>query len=548
MSTYKGFSQVELRKPKRSLFDLSHERKMSTRMGKLVPIFVSEALPNDTFKLNSEVMIRLAPLLAPIYHKVNCFVHHFFVPMRILEKEWENFITNGRLGTETPPEPPWIAGYDLFEQDVPHTSLVGVGSLADHLGMHPLETADWATWDAGGEAKYRVNARPFAGYYKIWYDYYRDRNYVADNDILPLSAGEISMSVDEKKALIGLKTRAWQHDYFTSALPWTQRGDDVLLPMEGLAQVYYKTTSTVRESSGGMPSDGPLAAVAGDLMETGSTPDRAVRIENIDQVTFQNQMISINDLRQSSRLQEWLERNAVAGSRYNESILAHFARRTSDGRLQRAEYLGGGRVNVQISEVMTTAFSEDADANIVPPATMTGRGITYNANNKIVYNCEEHGFVYSILSVMPTSAYMQGGHRMFWSRDTFLDYPWPSFANLGEQPVYTYELVQTAGNVPNWGDEGDTFEEPTTFGYQSRYADWKYMYSSVHGEFRTTLDYWHLARKFDPAPTLGNTFVTFEDELQDRVFAVSDVDTLWCYIYNNVSVVRSLPYFGTPKL
>lgn len=537
MGTYKGFTTVKLKKPQRSKFDLSHEKKLSTRMGKLVPVFISETLPNDTFKCNTEVMLRLAPLLAPIYHRINCFVHFFYVPNRLLHKDWEAFITNGRLGTEVAPAPPSC----LFESALDHMGgFMSKGSLWDYLGGAIMEDG------TGSEYGFKLfNTMPFAAYYKVWYDYYRDRNYVADDDLLPLESGDSLGSSSNYEKLFTIKTRAWQHDYFTSALPWTQRGDEVLMPLMGSGTVEYLTRSNVIQQASGNPTNGDLTSMSvGPADGVFAVAGNAARLENIASVEIENSSVSINDLRQAVRLQEWLERNAVAGSRYNESIQAHFARRTSDGRLQRAEYLGGGRVPIQISEVMTTAWSEDGDANSVPPANMSGRGATYSKVNGFRYNCEEHGFIIGIMSVMPTSAYMQGTHRMFLHRNTFLDYPWPSFANLGEQPVYQYEVYTTASNLPAPGEE----DEATLFGYQSRYADWKWIPSTAHGDFRDTLDFWHLDRKFESAPTLGNQFVSFEDALQDRIFAVSESDTLWCYVHNRVSVVRSLPYFGTPLL
>lgn len=546
MGKYAGFSKVQLRKPERSKFDLSHEKKLSTRMGRLTPVFISETLPNDTFRVNTEVMLRLAPLLAPMYHRVNVFVHFFFIPIRIIFKDtlWEKFITNGRLGNDFPAVvPPYDDIEDILSNGSPppgFEGLLDVGSLADYLGIPPIPDADAALWD-----NRNLSLLPFGAYYKVWYDYYRDRNYVADNEKLPL--GEANQGHDLE--LFKLRTRAWQHDYFTSALPFTQRGTEVMLPVEmsGYAPIVgrandgsidrWNVNATITPGGG---------AVTLELDADPNAPAGAAGVNdfgyaNLNDVeeSFQT---TINDLRQAVRLQEWFERNAVAGSRLNESIMAHFARRTSDGRLQRAEYLGGGRVPVQISEVMTTAFSADADDNIVPPATMTGRGATYSNKNSFTYNCEEWGFVLGIMSVMPTSAYMQGIPRMFTCRETFLDYPWPSFAHLGEQEVFTDELYATPATYT-----GDP-DTRVRFGYQSRYADWKYISSSAHGDFRTTLDYWHLDRKFAAEPTLDEAFVTFEDELQDRVFAVSGVDTLWCYIHNQASVVRSLPYFGTPRL
>lgn len=524
MSTYKGFNSVELRKPQRSKFDLSHERRSSTRMGRLTPIFITETLPNDTFSMKSEVMLRLAPLLAPIMHRVNVFVHHFFVPNRLLWKDWELFITNGRLGTETPPVPPYASIQTVLGRG---GDFLDTGSIADHLGFDNLADAVSATY-----ASRTLDLMPFAAWYKIWYDYYRDRNYVADNANLPLNSGNIT-STGILDPLFEHRNRDWQHEYFTSALPWTQRGSEVLMPLIATGTVSYLAQSEVAGSI-----TGSLDANGG-FLEVGGLPGR---VENIAGVTVDNSNVSINDLRRAVRLQEWLERNALAGSRYTESILAHFARRSSDARLQRAEYLGGGKVPVRISEVVTTAFSEDGAAEVVPAGNMAGHGIGMLENNGFKYNCEEHGFIVSVLTVMPTSAYMSGSERMFLHRNTFLDYPWPSFAHLGEQEVFKNELWTSATTIPV-----DRTEAPV-FGYQSRYADWKYKRSSVHGDFRTSLDFWHVARKFASEPTLGATFCNFEDGLQDRVFAVEEGDTLWTYIFNSVNVFRSLPYFGTPQL
>lgn len=535
MGTYKGFSSVELRRPKRSQFDLSHEKRMSTRMGRLTPVFISETMPNDTFKLNTEVMLRLAPLLAPIMHRVNVFVHFFFVPNRLLWEDWETFITGGRLGAEvtTPPVPPHFNVADA--QDYSPAGYLDEGELFDYLGGSPITDA------ATGWNGKMLDLMPFAAYQKIWYDYYRDRNYVADTDLYPMPSGQITTDLDQ---YIKIRTRAWQHDYFTSAQTSTQRGTEVLMPLSGTGSVTYLTTSLVK---GPGPFSYDLQAAVGTptpLVGDGAIGGAPVdaRIENIDEVNLTSSDVSINDLRRAVRLQEWLERNQLAGSRYNESIMAHFGRKTSDSRLQRAEYLGGGKVVVKINEIVTTAFSEDADTNVVPAGNMAGHGISFGNTNKIRYNCEEHGFILGIMSVMPTSAYMQGIPRMFIQRNTFLDYPWPSFAHLGEQEVYKYELFANTTNVAT-----DRTANPV-FGYQSRYSDWKHLSSSSHGAFRSSLDFWHITRKFATSPTLGETFVTFEDTLQDRIFAVSEVDTLWCYIYNDCKVVRSLPYFGTPML
>lgn len=526
MSKFKGFKEVELRKPTRSTFDLSHEKRISSRIGKLTPCFISETLPNDTFYGASEVIVKLAPMIAPIYHRLNLYVHYFFVPNRLLWEDWETFITGGRLGeaVTTPPVPPFVNMSSLLSQA---GNYLDVGSLADYLGFPPIPDSASATWGSR-----TVDIMPWLAFYKCWYDYYRDRNYVADNSDLPVPSGAWPYETD----IWGNKYRAWEHDYFTSAMLTTQRGSEVLMPIEGTGSVTYLTTSQVSVfDTGDLHRDGPDE----DLVSALGNP---AQIRNIDTVSIDNSDISINDLRRAVRLQEWLERNQLAGSRYNESIMAHFARKTSDSRLQRAEYIGGGKAVIQISEVMTTAYSEDADTNIVPPAQPSGRGSTYANTNAFSYNCEEHGFIIGILSVLPSSSYMQGVPRMFQARNTFLDYPWPTFAHLGEQEVYDYEIYNTPTNLPI-----DRTTAPV-FGYQSRYSDWKHISSSSHGDFRTTLDIWHLTRKFSSTPALSEEFVTFEDTLQDRIFNVTGVDTLWMYVYNQVKVKRSLPYFGTPQL
>lgn len=543
MSSYKGFTTVELKKPSRSVFDLSHEKRVSFKMGELIPVFISETLPNDTFRCNTEVMLRLAPLLAPIMHRVNCFVHYFFVPNRLLWKDWEAFITNGRLGTETPPVPPYMTGLDI---GTPGQSLFDNGSLADYLGIRNFPDA----FLTGSIPTVKFDLMPFAAYWKCWYDYYRDRNYVADNTFLPMASGANGGMIPlDAASIITKRRRDYQKDYFTSALPWTQRGNEVLMPLVGSGVVSLNTSSTnamlVKNATTGANIVGPntlQADNAGNLEALTGAVNSTLDPNGRLTATVNASGVSINDLRRAVRLQEWLERNALAGSRYTESIRAHFARTSSDSRLQRAEYLGGGKVTIKISEIVTTAWSQDGDANDVPPANMAGHGLSFGNTNRFTYNCEEHGFVIGIMSVMPNTAYMQGIPRMFIQRNTFLEYAWPSFAHLGEQPVYKYELLGDATTLAP--DRNNN----VVFGYQSRYADWKYIPSSSHGDFRTSLDFWHLTRVFASVPSLGFQFCNFEPELPDRVFAVSGVQQLWAYIYNQCTVKRSLPYYGTPQL
>lgn len=539
MSVFKGFTEVELTKPKRSTFDLSHEKRVSSMFGKLTPILCAEAIPGDSWYGSSEILVKLAPMIAPIFQRVNIWVHYFFVPNRLIWEDWEDFITGGRLGynVTTPPVPPY---FNLVAALQDGQDYLDVSSLADYLGVPPIADADSGSW-TGDET---LDLMPFGAYYQIWYDYYRDRNFYSDSSVIPLISGAGSAGL--RSNLLPLRYRSWQHDYFTSALPWTQRGNEVLLPLEGTGDVTYLASSQAYTNVGGNPT-----ANANIQFKSGTpyvTKDAGtgteVRIENIDEVQITSSSIGINDVRVAFKIQQWLERNALGGSRYIESNLVHFHVRSSDQRLQRAQYIGGGRAAIQVGEVMTTAYSEDSVMNVVPPAERTGTGQTYSEVNSFKYYCEEHGFVVGIMSVMPTTSYDQGLPRMFQNRNTFLEYPWPLFAHLGEQEVYDSEIYLDDTSLP-----ADRTTQPV-FGYQSRYSDWKFISNSNAGEFRTgqSLEHWHLTRKFAAQPTLTVGFTDYDAGLEDRIFNVSGVDVVWTYIYNSIKVKRALPYFGTPKL
>lgn len=545
MSKYAGFNSVQLTKPLRSTFDLSHYKRVTTRAARLTPVLVQEAIPGDTFNGSSEILVRVAPLLAPIYDSLFLYVHFFFVPYRLLWEEWETFITGGRLGVGIDPAeapiPPYYRFQDILET---HAGTFDTSSLLDYLGM-PNVTAlqGYGTGDFDGTgAKFDLLV-PFA-YQKIWMDYYRDRNFVPDDYMdFPRPSGNL-YSDGDPGIYLGIKHRGWEHDYFTSALPWTQRGEEVLMPLAGQGSVTYLDTSLVRGSSGpAVPATQALGSsslpILGQL-ELQGTGDSA-RIENIDEVLLDSSSVSINDFRSAYALQVWLERNAIGGSRYNESTQAHFGVRPQDSRLQRPEYIGGGKIPIRISEVVSTAYSDDG-TDTVPLANMAGHGIAYGNTNRFRYFCPEHGVILGIASITYPGTYFQGMPRWF-DRDSFLDYPWPTFAKLGEQAVYRKELYALAANFV----EDENGEAPL-FGYTSRYADWKHQQNSSHGLFRNELLFWTLARNFTSTPVLGDTFTIMQGQEQNRIFAVSgDQDNFWLYVNNQVLVKRCLPYFGTPN-
>lgn len=543
MSKYAGFNTVQLTRPQRSTFDLSHQKRLTTRMGRLTPVFFSEAIPGDTFRGNSEILLRVAPLLAPIFDMMTLYVHYFFVPNRLLWDDWEPFITGGRLGDEASPEdaplPPYYSFFNVLEAS---PQSFAKSSLLDYLGMPII--ADIPGYTVGGfeESGATFDILPCLAYQKAWYDYYRDRNFVPDTIIdFPVSSGEQGdLTIGQYLAIRG---RAFEHDYFTSALPFTQRGAEVLMPLAGTGSVTYLDQSLVRNSAGALLGSGTLSVGgAGPIPPGGlSVATAAARVENIDDVLLDASNVSINDFRTAYALQVWLERNAIAGSRYNESTLAHFGVRPQDERLQRAEYLGGGRIPVKISEIVSTAYSTDGEFTF-PLANLAGHGITYGDTNRFNYFCPEHGMIIGIASIMSPASYHQGMPRHF-RRRTFLDYPWPTFAKLGEQQVDRSELYASAFNLTE-----DEAGQLPMFGYQSRYADWKHLHNSNHGDFHDDLLFWTLTRQFAVPPTLSEAFVLYDQTLQDRIFAVNgSADNFWLYVHNNVSVKRALPYFGTPN-
>jgi len=526
----KLFNQVQVRKPVKNKFNLSHERKLSFRMGELIPVNCMEIVPGDSFRVSSEILMRTAPLLAPIMHRVNVRLEHFFVPNRLIYTDWENFITGGVDGDLAP-----VAPYAKMS-DLQASGNVVPGELCDFLGLPTLTSAP--TVDCN------VSVLPLRAYQLIWNEYYRDPTLQPPIDFVKTGGLVDNTGVGELGKLTSKRYRCWEKDYFTSALPWAQRGADVSLPIDGLTAtntVNYLSQSDVKTTAGGVPTDGDLETLSGGLDTNGST--QPLRIENIDSIDtdISGTSTTINELRRSIRLQEWLEKNARAGYRYIEQIFSHFGVKSSDARLQRPEFLGGSLNPVSISEVLSTVQQVDQNGDNIgtPQGDLTGRGISVSSNNGFKRSFEEHGFVISLLSVVPRSAYQQGVPRMF-TRDDKFDYYWPEFAQLGEQEVKYKEIYYT-------GAGGTTPE--ATFGYQSRSSEYKSHPSMVHGDFRTNLAFWHMGRIFTAQPELNENFVSTYD-VTDRVFAVQDseYDNLWCQIYHKIDALRPMPYFGTPTI
>ena len=537
------FNSIRLKRPRRNVFNLSYENKLTANAGELVPIMCKPVVPGDKFRVNTEMLVRLAPLVAPMMHRVDVFTHYFFVPNRLLWNQWEDFITKGVDGTEVPAFPR-IALRGDWVNPTSGAALLSDGSLWDYLGLPTIGGFNGVAFpdkdpnSVMPPVGYEVSALPFRAYQLIYNEYYRDQNLTQPIDFT-LDGGLVA-NVAEIISLLTLRRRAWEKDYFTSALPWVQRGPDVTVPVNnnsGVLDVVLKDSphADVYHVPGttAFPKDGALRSISGALVIGGGEPDPAYLEPSNFQVNVDELGVSINDLRTSNALQRWFERNARSGSRYIEQILSHFGVRSSDARLQRPQFLGGGRTPVSVSEVLQTSSTDTTS----PQANMAGHGISAGVNHGFKRYFEEHGYIIGIMSIRPCTGYQQGVPKDFRKFDN-MDFYFPEFAHLGEQEIKNEELYlqQTPA-----GNEG-------VFGYTPRYAEYKYSLNEVHGDFRGNMAFWHLNRIFSESPNLNTTFV--ECNPSNRVFATAETsdDKYWIQIYQDVKALRLMPKYGTPML
>lgn len=529
----KLFETIPGMRPKRNKFDLSHDKKMSLVMGNLTPIMCQEVLPGDSFRVNTEIMLRFAPLLAPIMHRVNVRTEYFFVPSRLVWKEFKDFITGGRLGTSLPIHPYFLAS------DVASAGPVtAIGSVWDYFGL-PILGAGLV--DA---TLTKVSALPFRAYQLIYDEYYRDQNLTTPVTDFATFTDSGQVTGTARDATMAMRKRAWEKDYFTSALPFAQRGAAVGVPF-GTSGITYRPQTLLYDNA--VPAVEPAGALgalgsaqvgpAGQNAAEIFTPGKnGLVIDNISAITPSG---TINDLRRAVKLEQWLEAMARGGARYIEQIKNIFHVISSDARLQRPEYLGGSRQPVVISEVLQTTQEYNAATPIGNPVgNMAGHGVSYGANAGFKKSFEEHGHVIGIMSILPRTGYHQGIGRE-WQRFDKFDYYWPQFAQIGEQEVKNKELY-FAGTAAGQTPDG-------VFGYQSRYAEYKYGCNTTHGEFRTNLNYWHMNRVFAAQPALNAAFV--ESDPTTRIFAVPAAPQhMYCQLFHKIDALRPMPYFNVPTL
>ena len=474
---------------KRSKHSLSNYHLTTMDMGKLVPVQLQEVLPGDTFRMQSSAFIRMSPMLAPVMHPVTVRLHHWFVPMRLLWDGWEDFITG--QSSDTIPTLSTVSGKDTI------SDYFGIPHVADD----PVE----------------VNALPFRAYNMIWNEFYRDQDLEAEIDLNITTLSSVS----------------WRKDYFTAARPWPQKGPDITLPIGDQAPLVSTSDPAGFKYPDGTEAHMVTNADGNSYLTPGPGSDGNDTyfsgkglVADLSHATG----VTATEFREFFALQRYAEARARYGSRYTE-YLRYLGVSPSDARLQRPEYLGGGKTTLQISEVLQTA----ADTlNNTPIGTLRGHGISALRAKTVRRFFEEHGYILTLMSVVPKSVYADGVDRTFWRQDKE-DFYQKELQSIGQQSVLQGEVyAKEPANVRE------------VFGYSDRYAEYTTARSHVTGDFRTDLDFWHLARKFDSAPALNESFTKCNPS--KRIFADQTGHSLWCAINNSVVARRLVKKVSVGRL
>ena len=487
---------------KRSKFDLSHYKQFTCNQGELVPIAVQEVLPGDSFQMSTSALVRLSPLVAPVMHPVHASIQHFFVPYRLVMDDFESFITGGETGADA--------------TTFPTINITpSAGSLADYMGL-PLGTA------------IDVNALPFRAYALIYNEFYRDQDLQTALTIDTSDGADTTTSTTLKRA-------NWVKDRFTSSRDSAQKGSEISLPLGTTAPVVSLSTSPVFSDGS---TDLSPAVVSGSTQLNVNT--NATNSQNIffkaGSDTYSGlrtdltsaTAASINDLREAFALQSFAEHRMMFGGRYSE-YLKFLGINYSDGRLDRPEYLGGGRETIQFSEVLQTGL-DSTDAGL---GTMGGHGIGAIKSNRFRKFFEEHGLIVSLMTVRPKPMYHQGVHKM-WNKTTKEDFFQYELEGIGQEEILNKE-VYVAHTSPTG-----------TFGYQNRYDEYRYAVNTVAGDFRPgqALEEWTMCRDFSSDPALNDSFVTCTPT--NRIYASTATDELLIMAYNNVKARRMMRKIGSP--
>lgn len=511
------FSNVPQAKIQRSSFDRSHGHKTTFDGGDLIPIFVDEALPGDTFNLNMTAFARLATPIKPIMDNMYMETFFFAVPIRLLWENWQRF--NGEQDSPN----------DSTDFTIPQMNQINPaveGSLADHFGLPT------------GVGGIFYSAFWHRAYNLIYNEWFRDQN-------LQTPAVENIDDGDDADSEYPVRKRGKRHDYFTSCLPWPQKGVAAGIPLGGTAPVLGITDGApIFIDPTGVNTATPLKVEdLSTYIELNLPQSGAGALQWSDPQLYadlgQAESVDVNDLRRAFQVQKMLERDARSGTRYTEVIRAHFGVTSPDSRLQRPEYLGGGSSPVNISPVQqTNATASDVQQQATPQGNLAAMGTAQLHNHGFTKSFTEHCVVLGLINVRADLTYQQGINRM-WSRKTRYDYYWPSLAHIGEQAVLQQEIYAIGG-------PDDT---TVVFGYQERFAEYRYKPSTITGKFRSTdpesLDIWHLSQEFASPPTLNSTFIEDNPPI-DRIIAVPSEPQFLFDSYFSLKCARPMPLYGVP--
>lgn len=479
---------------KRSKFDLSHYKQFTCNQGELVPIGIQEVLPGDSFQMSSNALVRLSPLVAPVMHPVHASIQHYFVPNRLVMDDWESFITGGETGADTTTYPTI-------------TITPTAGSLADYMGL-PLGTS------------ISVNALPFRAYALIYNEYFRDQDLQTALTIDTTDGADSTTNVTLQKV-------NWTKDRFTSSRDSSQKGTEISLPLGTSADVATETVNGQTISVYQPTYDDHVVMPAGGTNLTlSSSSGNAGNKLFVDLSNATSS--SINDLREAFALQSFAEHRMLFGGRYSE-YLKFLGIRYSDGRLDRPEFLGGGRQTIQFSEVLQTGV-DSTDGGL---GNLGGHGITAMKSNRFRRFFEEHGFIISLMTVKPKPMYHQGVSKL-WNKTTKEEFFQYELEGIGQEEVLNKE-VYVAHSSPT-----------DTFGWQNRYDEYRHAINTVAGDFRPgqALEEWTMCRDFTSDPALNSTFVTCNPTT--RIYASTSTDQLLIMAFNNVKARRMMRKQGTP--
>ena len=501
----------------RSSFDCQSTHKTTFDAGLLVPVYVDEVLPGDTFKLNMTAFARLATPLYPIMDNMIMDSFFFFVPNRLIWDNWQKF-----MGQQNNPSDSISF---VVPQQVSPAGGYAIGSLQDYMGLPTVGQV------AAGQTVTHCAFWPRA-YNLIWNEWFRDEN--LQNSVV-VDQGDGPDTVTNYTLL----RRGKRKDYFTSSLPWPQKGASVTLPLGSSAPI--KTNATTGASIGIQDTAGVLKDMgAGGATVTlgGTTILTGGMFADLSQATA----ATINQLRQSFQIQKLLERDARGGTRYTEIIRSHFGVISPDARLQRPEYIGGGSTPVNINPIAQTSGTGQT-GQTTPLGNLAAMGTALAHNHGFTQSFTEHGVIIGLVSIRADLTYQQGLNRM-WSRSTRYDFYFPAFATLGEQAVLNKEIFVT----------GNTAQDNAVFGYQERWAEYRYYPSRISSLFRSTaagtIDGWHLAQRFTTLPALNNTFIQDTPPVQ-RVVAVGAAANGQQFIFDSffdVKKARPMPMYSVPGL